>query len=117
MLTSAAASTQTTILPTARTTLSMAAYKALPKTFATVHPRYQTPTVSTWAMGIVSVVFYGGLTSFSRGHADDLILSIGLLIAFYYGLTGFASAWCFRTEIRTSVKAMWLKVILPFLGG
>ena len=31
VLTSAAASTQTTILPTARTTLSMAAYKALPQ--------------------------------------------------------------------------------------
>ena len=30
VLSSAAASTQTTILPTARTTLSMAAYKALP---------------------------------------------------------------------------------------
>ncbi len=30
VLTSAAASTQTTILPTARTTLSMAAYKAIP---------------------------------------------------------------------------------------
>src|SRR6516225_1289129 len=34
VLSSAAASTQTTILPTARTTLSMAAYKALPKSFA-----------------------------------------------------------------------------------
>ena len=31
VLSSAAASTQTTILPTARTTLSMAAYKALPR--------------------------------------------------------------------------------------
>ena len=31
VLTSAAASTQTTILPTARTTLSMAAYRALPR--------------------------------------------------------------------------------------
>ena len=34
VLTSAAASTQTTILPTARTTLSMATYKALPTSFA-----------------------------------------------------------------------------------
>ena len=51
VLSSAAASTQTTILPTARTTLSMAAYKALPKSFATVHPRFMTPTVSTIVMG------------------------------------------------------------------
>ena len=52
VLSSAAASTQTTILPTARTTLSMAAYKAIPKSFARIHPRFLTPTVSTvwsWA--------------------------------------------------------------------
>ena len=49
VLTSAAASTQTTILPTARTTLSMATYKALPRSFAKMHPRYLTPTFSTIA--------------------------------------------------------------------
>ena len=37
VLTSASASTQTTILPTARTTLSMAAHGAIPKVFAQ-HP-------------------------------------------------------------------------------
>ena len=51
VLSSAAASTQTTILPTARTTLSMAAYKALPSAFAKIHPRFLTPTVSTVVMG------------------------------------------------------------------
>ena len=39
VLSSAAASTQTTILPTARTTLSMAVYKALPRSFAKIHPQ------------------------------------------------------------------------------
>jgi amino acid transporter len=38
VLSSAAASTQTTILPTARTTLSMAAYGALPESFAKINP-------------------------------------------------------------------------------
>ena len=38
VLSSAAASTQTTILPTARTTLSMAAYRALPESFAKSTP-------------------------------------------------------------------------------
>jgi amino acid transporter len=117
VLSSAAASTQTTILPTARTTLSMAAYKALPKAFGDVHPRYQTPTASTWAMGIASVVFYAGLTWLSPGSLNDLILSIGLLIAFYYGLTGFASAWHFRNEPGRTTKDLWLKVILPVVGA
>ena len=51
---SAISSTQTTILPTARGTLAMAAYKALPRRFATVHPRYKTPSFSTLVMGIVA---------------------------------------------------------------
>ena len=57
VLTSASASTQTTILPTARTTISMASWGALPKAFARVHPRFQTPSVSTLAMGGVSIVW------------------------------------------------------------
>ncbi|MET0704269.1 MAG: APC family permease, partial [Mycobacterium sp.] len=51
ILTSASASTQTTILPTARTTLSMGVYKALPTSFAKIHRTYLTPTVSTIVMG------------------------------------------------------------------
>jgi amino acid transporter len=117
VLTSAAASTQTTILPTARTTLSMAAVKALPKAFSTVSTKTQTPTVSTWAMGIVSITFYAGLAYFNEAALSDLILSIGLLIAFYYGLTGFASAWFFRKEIFRSAGAFFIKGLLPFLGG
>jgi amino acid transporter len=117
ILSSAAASTQTTILPTARTTLAMAAYKALPDRFREVHTRYQTPTFSTWAMGIVSIVFYALLTWLSPGSLNDLIAAIGLLIAFYYGFTGLASAWVFRNRVRGSTKDLWLKVILPLLGA
>jgi amino acid transporter len=117
VLTSAAASTQTTILPTARSTLAMAAYKAIPRTFQTMHPRFQTPTVSTWAMGLVSAVFYAGLYTFGQGALSDLILSIGLLIAFYYGLTGFAAAWLFRDQLSHGLKPALQAVILPLLGG
>jgi amino acid transporter len=117
VLSSAAASAQTTILPTARTTLAMAAYRALPKAFGTVHPKYQTPTVSTWAFGGVSIAFYGLLTWLSPDSLGDLIASIGLLIAFYYGLTGFASAWAFRRELSAGWRPALQKVILPLLGG
>ncbi|HAM24751.1 MAG TPA: amino acid transporter, partial [Actinobacteria bacterium] len=61
ILSSAAASTQTTILPTSRAVLSMAAYEALPAKFARTHPRFLTPTWATVAMGGVSIVFYVGL--------------------------------------------------------
>ena len=99
ILSSAAASTQTTILPTARTTLSMAAYKALPTAFAKIHPRHLTPTVSTITMGGISIVLYAVMNYLSAGTViADAVTGIGLCIAFYYGLTGFACAWYYRRE-------------------
>ena len=71
VLSSAAASTQTTILPTARTTLSMAVYKAIPSSFAKIHPRYLTPTVSTIAMGAVSIVVYVVMNYILQRHRGD----------------------------------------------
>jgi amino acid transporter len=119
VLSSAAASTQTTILPTARTTLSMAAYKALPKSFATVHPRFMTPTVSTIVMGAISIVLYAGLnyTSNGIGVIGDAVIAIGLYIAFYYGLTGFACAWYYRKNLTSSTRNLFMQGILPVAGG
>jgi amino acid transporter len=115
VLTSAAASTQTTILPTARAALSMAAYRALPRCFAEIHPRYLTPTWATWGMGIASIVFYVGLTLVSQNVLADSIAAVGLLIAFYYGLTGFACVWFYRRELRG--RSLWTKGVLPGLGA
>jgi amino acid transporter len=118
ILSSAAASTQTTILPTARTTLSMAAYKALPSSFAKIHPRFLTPTTSTVVMGLVSIVLYVILNFISMGNAiSDSVTAIGLYIAFYYGLTAFSCVWYYRKNLRTSARNLWMQGILPFLGG
>jgi amino acid transporter len=117
VLTSAAASTQTTIMPTARAVLAMAAHRALPARFARMHPRYLTPTVATLVMGTVSAVFFVLLTLTSKNVLADSASSVGLLIAFYYGLTGFACAWFFRRELLKSPRDLLLKGILPTLGG
>ena len=98
VLSSAAASTQTTILPTARTTLSMATYKAIPDAFGRVHKRFLTPTVSTVAMGAVSIALYVAMNYLSNGSSviGDSVSALGVMIAFYYGLTGFACVWYYR---------------------
>lgn len=110
-------STQTTILPTARGTLSMAIYKALPKRFGMVHPRFQTPGFSTLVMGAVSIVFYVGMTLISENFLADSIYSLGLAIAFYYGITGYASVWYFRRELFTSASNFFFKFLFPLLGA
>ncbi|MDI5972396.1 APC family permease [Streptomyces sp. SL13] len=117
VLTSAAASTQTTILPTARTTLSMAVFKALPRQFARVHHRFLTPTWSTVGMGLASVAFYVVMTRLSQNLLADSIGSIGLMIAFYYGLTGFACVWYYRKVLTRSARDLWTKGVMPGLGG
>ncbi len=118
VLTSASASTQTTILPTARTTLSMAAYKAIPAAFAKIHPRYLTPTVSTIVMGTVSIILYVILNYIAGGNPiGDAVTAIGLYIAFYYGLTAFSCVWYYRKTLTSSARNLWMQGILPFLGG
>jgi amino acid transporter len=119
VLSSAAASTQTTILPTARTTLSMAVYKAIPRSFAKIHPRYLTPTVSTLVMGGISIVVYVMFNYMSNGIGviGDAVIAIGLYIAFYYGLTGFACAWYYRRNLTSSARNLWMQGILPVAGG
>jgi amino acid transporter len=117
VLTSAAASTQTTILPTSRTALSMARAKAAPAALGRVHPRYLTPHVATWIMGGLSIAWYVGLTIVSQNILFDSIAALGLMIAFYYGLTGFACAWYYRRTLTRSLRRFLLVGVAPFTGG
>jgi amino acid transporter len=117
VMVSAVSSTQTTILPTARGTLAMAAYKALPNRFAAVHPRYKTPAFSTFVMGVVATVFYVGMTIVSEDFLSDTILSLGLAIAFYYAITGFACVWYFRRELFATAHNLVFKLVFPLAGA
>ncbi len=117
VLTSTAASTQTTIMPTARAVLAMSAHGALPAWLARIHPRYRTPATATVVMGLVSALFFVLLTAVSKNVLADSAASVGLLIAFYYGLTGFACVWFFRRELLTSAGSLLTKGILPLAGG
>ena len=115
VLTSAAASTQTTILPTARTTLSMARAKAMPESLGKVHPRFLTPHVSTILMGALSILWYVGLTLVSEDILFDSLAALGLMIAFYIGITGFACAIYYRRELTRSVKNFFFVGVGPAL--
>jgi amino acid transporter len=117
ILTSSAASTQTTILPTARTALSMGVYRAIPKKFATIHEKYLTPTWATIGMGLVSIAFYLGMTLISQNMLTALIYAIGLQIAFYYGLTGLTCVWFYRHSLTSSVRHFFMRGALPAIGG
>ncbi len=117
VLTSAMASCQTTILPTTRTSLSMAAKGAAPEYFARIEPRYLTPSTSTVWMGILSIAWYAGLTILSEDALSDSLLSLGLMIALYYGLTAWACVWYYRQHLFDGWRNFVYIGVFPALGG
>jgi amino acid transporter len=119
VLTSASASTQTTILPTARTTLSMAKWKSIPSAFGRIHPRFFTPTVSTVLMGALSIAWTVALLAFNPNQnvLGDTISALGFAVCFYYGFTGLACAVYFRRDVLKSARNFFLAGVVPILGG
>ncbi len=117
VLTSATASTMTTILPGARTTLSMASHGAIPKIWARMSPRFQTPVWGTAIYGVLSIVWYVGLTLLSQNVLADSIAALGLTIAFYYGINGFAVPLFYRHHVLESFKKFVFLALFPLIGG
>jgi len=117
VLTSAVASTLTTILPLTRTALSMSVHGALPRVFAQVNPRFKTPLLNTIIFGVLSIAWYVGLTIASQNILYDSIASLGLMIAFYLGITGYAVPVFYRRTIFKSGKNVVMLFLAPVLGG
>ncbi|WP_413319114.1 APC family permease [Agrococcus sp. 1P02AA] len=115
--TSAIASTQTTIIPASRTGLSMARRKALPAMFGRIHPRFRTPDVSTWWVAVIASAYYLVVGVLSETALWDTLTALGLLIAFYYALTGIACAIYFRKRLTASVKNFVLIGVGPVVGS
>ncbi len=114
VLTSAAATTQTTILPNARTTLSMAFHRALPAIFGQVHPRFKTPSFSTLAFGAFSIVYYCAINFLSHGNViSDAVTATTVFAALYLGITGVACAWHYRAALRVSARQAFGDVVVP----
>jgi amino acid transporter len=119
VLTSASASTQTTILPTARTTLSMARWKAIPAAFGRIHPRFLTPTFSTVLMGGLSIIWTIALLAFnpSQNVLGDTISALGFAVCFYYGFTGVACVFYYRRDLFKSARNFIFAGLVPLVGG
>ena len=66
--------------------------------FGTIQGKLKTPAVGTLILAFIclfGIVLASSVTSISTVF-DNLIPDIGVLIAFYYGVTGLACAWAYR---------------------
>ena len=117
VLTSALASTQTTILPASRTTLSMARARAMPSALGRIHPRFLTPDVSTWVIGALAALWYAVVNTLSENFLFDTLSALSLMIAFYYALSGIACVVYYRHELLRSVRNFLFIGVAPLLGA
>ena len=120
VLSSAMASTQTTILPAARSMLSMGSHKAGPERLAAIDRRHLTPAWSTWFFGIAACVWFVFLVAIG-GEAQNpyyaSIAAVGLMIAFYYGLTGIVCVVYYRRYLLKTWRNFLFVGVMPGVGG
>ncbi|MDE3724642.1 APC family permease [Nocardiopsis sp. N85] len=113
---SSVASLQTTLLPAARTMLSMGSHGAFPRSLADTHPRYHVPSRAVVVAGATTAAFYTVTMYLSERVLYDMVASLGILICFYYGITAFACAWFFRRSWR-GARDVVFRLLFPVLGG
>jgi amino acid transporter len=114
---SAAACLTASVVPTARSFLSMGVYKALPEPFARVSGKTGSPAFSTIAVSVATAACLIVLSLISNNVLGDSISAIVLLVAFYYVLTGIACVVYFRRELSRSANDLLVKGILPLVGA
>ena len=119
VLSSTVATIQTTLLPAARIILSMARDGVFPRVFASIQGKLKTPAVGTLILAFVclfGILLTSQVTSI-QSVFNNLILNIGVLIAFYYGITGLACAWAYRKVAFKETRFFFTGFLFPLLGG
>lgn len=114
---SALASTQSTMVPGSRAVLSMARRGALPARLGLTHQRFKSPWVALMLLGGLAASWYLIVSSISENAMVDTLSSLGILVAFYYSITGLACVFYYRKHIKGSLKGFFLVGVGPILGS
>lgn len=105
VLLSSAGTLETSILQFSRTLFAESRDKVLHPRYSKLHPSWNTPWVANlviWGFGI-SLLFLSAFFSTVTIIIKDSVEAIGLQIAIYYSLTGFACAWYYRGMWRRPI--------------
>jgi amino acid transporter len=106
---------ETQMTQCARTLFSMGRDRVIYEKFAEIHPRFQTP----WLAGLVITVlalFLMILSSSSESIGavmESLISAIGVMVSFYYGMTGLACTYYYRKVLHRNKKILFMRGIWP----
>ncbi|MFF1829959.1 APC family permease [Paenarthrobacter sp. NPDC058040] len=117
ILSSSAASLQSTFVSPARTLLAMGHYRAISPRFGRISPTFKSPSTATIAAAIAAAGFYVITRTVSENALWDTITALGMMICFYYGITALACVWYFRASAFAGVRSFFFKFLAPLLGG
>ena len=67
--------------------------------------------------GAISIVWYVGLTLLSQNVLADSIAALGITIAFYYGINGYAVPLFYRHHLFESWKTVLMLLVFPLIGA
>ena len=105
VLLSALSSAQGTVLPSVRTSVSMARRGVLDPRLATPNLNSQPPIAATLLVEQVSVIWFGLLASLGQNVLEASLGPLSVLISFYYCLTGIACVRAHLSPERGSTMA------------
>jgi amino acid transporter len=116
---SAIASLQSGVIPTARGALAMGRDQTLGKIWTRIHPTFGSPAIGT--VLIMAIAAGTAVLAIGIPKLNDMILaavnSIGLIVAFYYGLTAIACSVRFWPTLRTDPREGVRAVLIPGVSG
>lgn len=110
---------ETSMLQFSRTMFSKSREGIFHVRWSHVHEKWKTPYLATFLIASIGAILLL-LSISSQSIADVMIASIniiGVQAAYYYGLAGFACAWCFRREALNSPKLFITMVLWPVLSA
>ena len=113
------ATLETTLIQVTRSLWSMAKEKTLPEPLGRLHRNWRTPAVATGVVVVISLCLFIVASFAGSVHnvLNDAIAAIGLQIAIYYSLAGFAAVVAFRKVAFQSLTNLVTMCLFPLLGG
>jgi amino acid transporter len=116
---SAIGTLETVILQFSRTLFAQSRHGSLHPRYATLHPQWNTPFIATLTIMTIGLAFLFLSTNLPNIQSiiKDAIDAIGILVAFYYCLAGFACAWHYRKEAFKHPGHIIAQIIWPLISS
>ena len=113
---SAFSSTMSTIMPSARVALAMATYRAIPQHFASVNEATQAPKITTWTIGLMTMVTYTTLSLLSESIIEDTIHGVSIAVCTYYIIAALSCVLYFHRTAFNHWQTAFSQVIFPAIA-